>query len=828
MWPIRIFIIYYDTEVTQLVYTCTKFEKLYERVQSLLDEEIGNILVHIGFSIPDAETKAVLNLDTKRIFFTPSAKHALFEYVACEKYGMTSGDRAIYTAIDGFGKTWPSLGHKNVESGTQSSEFNFPEGTWVKDCATKFPEKSKLFVQYDIYDDHSYLANEKAIDETNRYLLGLYRYKHLCIQNPPDTYLSVLENAPPIFLEREIESIEFPVRIRNGLMNLGIEKVSELAQIGESTLMQTRNMGKKSIQQLAEALKRGVEDIPSQYATDLGSTEGRSTFYEQLLFDLVDYKQNARETIKMRLGVSEAPMSLNTIANIVGLTRERIRQLEKQAVEKLTLYSEAIKSAITRLDTVRSKHEYPISLDILEEKDGWFKGVKDNKSPINHLCKKGCLGTYSIIEIDSNQIVTRISEDEWAEILDLTEAIVDEGIRESTPVGQIEISVKALVPEDCRELRSELWNTVLATSVIKENLIVSANGNDEKIVSNLLHGSDIPLHYSTVAEQFAKLTGKGCTPPRANSILQKAKGSLLFDRGIYGVRKHFGLSDDQIQSIRIELEKIITSGIKGRQWHSNELLELIKSNTNLLAQTESQKVELTRYHLDIILKTSELLIPLGRHSWQMIDKTGSDVYGRIELQDLIAAILEDNGRPLTTSELREEVKKRRGINSHFQIQEKPPIIRVKKGLFGLDGRDNAMSEADEQKVTEVLQKILGETQKGIFEDEIKPHFKNNTLIDISNFDTGNIIECARRSEYLKIAPGGKYIYLAEWGDKRRISRKEVIRELEESSTMEIDIETFHSEMETLTELEIDRATLINELAWAKFSRVPGTNIMRKT
>ena len=55
-----------------------------------------------------------------------------------------------------------------------------------------------------------------------------------------------------------------------------------------------------------------------------------------------------------------------------------------------------------------------------------------------------------------------------------------------------------------------------------------------------------------------------------------------------------------------------------------------------------------------------------------------------------------------------------------------------------------------------------------------------------------------------------------------------MKELEESGIKEIDINTFHIEMETLTELKIDRTSLLNELAWAKFSKVDGSNTMRKT
>ena len=68
MWPIRIFIIYYDAEATQLVYTCTKYEDLYQRVQMVIKQNISNILVHLGFSLPDDEIKAVLDLDGKRVF----------------------------------------------------------------------------------------------------------------------------------------------------------------------------------------------------------------------------------------------------------------------------------------------------------------------------------------------------------------------------------------------------------------------------------------------------------------------------------------------------------------------------------------------------------------------------------------------------------------------------------------------------------------------------------------------------------------------------------------------------------------------------------------
>ncbi|MEO1095656.1 MAG: RNA polymerase sigma factor, RpoD/SigA family [Cyanobacteria bacterium J06638_28] len=111
-------------------------------------------------------------------------------------------------------------------------------------------------------------------------------------------------------------------------LNLTPERVRECLSHNRQTLSLEIRFGEDNDIELADLLQ-SEDESPEEFVTQCSL---RSEM-EQLMDDLTPRQ---REVLMLRFGFqNDKPLSLTEIANLLGLSRERIRQLEQQAVKKL-------------------------------------------------------------------------------------------------------------------------------------------------------------------------------------------------------------------------------------------------------------------------------------------------------------------------------------------------------------------------------------------------------------------------------------------------------------------------------------------------------------
>jgi hypothetical protein len=289
----------------------------------------------------------------------------------------------------------------------------------------------------------------------------------------------------------------------------------------------------------------------------------------------------------------------------------------------------------------------------------------------------------------------------------------------------------------------------------------------ELIVEAILVESDRPLHFSEIAQRASARAGRSIDIRRAHNAA--ANIGLLYGRGTYGLLKHFPLKDDEAALLISEVENLMGNGPPDRQWHCFELCDILGEGGL------DFDGRLTPYVVNIALARSPACAYLGRLVWTLRRDRFLSTAHRIDVRQAIIAILRQEGRPLTTVDLRNRLARERGLPENFQIYPSGPLIRLPEGLWGLVDRDVALSPAEEMALMDELAVVLARLGHGLHVSEVAQALRSIPAVveKVSN----PMLLCAltKRSERMRISPG-QYIYLPEWEGPRRLTIREGIEQ----------------------------------------------------
>lgn len=111
-------------------------------------------------------------------------------------------------------------------------------------------------------------------------------------------------------------------------MSLSVEKLRELQEQGRRPLSLDMKIGSEQNTELGALLEdEGI--LPEEYAA-------RSLMKSNLKKLMLSLSEQQRDVVKMRFGLDTgSKMTLNEISNCMGVSRERVRQVERSALRKL-------------------------------------------------------------------------------------------------------------------------------------------------------------------------------------------------------------------------------------------------------------------------------------------------------------------------------------------------------------------------------------------------------------------------------------------------------------------------------------------------------------
>ena len=766
--------------------------------------------MHLGFDRPPArEFEEIATRFPGRMLLTAAARFALPSgfHGSRAPVGVVA-DVPVYLGTRGWGYLIDDdVAEAASTKGPSPRSF---EG-WVREFVEETPNLSDALSQANIHNEVDYLANEISLPSSVRKTIGIYRFRML-FKNSKEDPRAIALAAPPWLANRAIETISLTVRVANVFANHGIGTVSDLTEWSTQKLLGLPNFGRTSVRDLCEslelALREGPADMESRWKNE---EEQQLNLLASIRRALLNFSDRDRDIIHRRMGFLGRSETLQQIADDYGLTRERVRQIESKATQRLARESVWDDILKTKLQALLHNRDYPLPLKGIEAADPWFEGVGELPDALHYILDNLCPSDAGVVTIDGVDYFALMDQSRWEAALMEARRLLESGIGKGWSESNCRSMVGNLLAEKSREFRPLLWEKAAAlchfTSEGADRAVLTSYGRGvDQIVESVLTESDEPLHYSTISALATDRAGRPIDIRRAHNAA--ASVGYLLGRGIYGVDRHLP-KPEVLQKVSDEAEDIVASGPLGRQWHASEILSALVERDS----SEFSGEAINKYIVDIALRKSGDLKRLGRMIWKEID--AGDEVSRIDVRQAIISLLQQAGRPLQTDEIRQRLIALRGVNEHFQIATVDPLIRVGVGLWGLNDRDISIKRPNQPRLLDGLVTILKDRGIGIHVSELE----RSNLMSVSGLSAQSLFSLTSGDSRLKVNTG-QYLYLEAWGGPRRESMSEAVVAVLTPSTGPMELEEILLQVEKRISRQCERPSLINCLRALRGAWIP--------
>lgn len=766
--------------------------------------------VHVGFGRPDSDAfEEVLATRPGKVVVSASAKFALPSNFKSSEISLTKIDgMPIYLGLSGWGyEVETDLPDESlrrpssIEDIADHKSFEWDDG-WLNRLSQACPSLHKEAVAAGVEDDVSYLRLESTLSLSLRERLGSARFEHRCGGVVgAESIFDHLESAPPWMLHLPVSVLMLSTRSANVMNARNIALIGDLAHYGSGDVLKFQNLGRKSFLEIGQrllAILSGGPDapLPRAYAFGIQNTsedvgepllevtpEGMapavSSFKQALDYALGILKPTQRRIIELRMGIDAEPMTLHQAGEEMGVTRERIRQIEAKAllaIQKLPYWDHELQKRLVSMLDNRSDSLPLAGIEIL---DPWFEGIGDRRTVFEYVIVNFLQKSFYLIEHGQIFYLSDIKPTEWLEVCKAARKMVEGMVDKRVAESDLRQLVEGLLTGGGESLREELWDEATKHAHFANGCLVSYGFGADHLVKAILENSERPLHYTEVLQILEK-RGEETDIRRVLNCCRNV--GLLLGRGIYGTQRHFNLAESEINGLIDEVQGFVALGEADRQWHTRELCDYLEDNNLDL----DGRVNL--YTLNVALKASKMLNYLGRMVWGTVASGAKNTANRLDIHQAIVSVLIEAHRPLTTEEIKRRLLEERGLHCFFQIQPEGDLVRLGQSYWGLMNRDIAFSAGSLEALVSAMERVLRVKGKGLHSSEIKevllPIFPMASKVE----DPFTFFGIAQKYPQFALSKG-QYVYLAEWKTPRRYNMSEaVVRVLKDAGSIGLTIE----------------------------------------
>lgn len=272
----------------------------------------------------------------------------------------------------------------------------------------------------------------------------------------------------------------------------------------------------------------------------------------------------AREVVERRygLGASTEPMTLDAIGQLYGITRERVRQIENQALSNIKR-SDAYREATPIFEELRDAID---SLGAIISEDDILEYIAKKEDIQHHINLLLVLGDYFTHEREDAEFRHR-----WC-----TDSKIAEEVKQALRTLYKNLESDQLIPEsevidrclqELREVNERYRDEEIIRRWLKLSKQIDSNPlgewgradspnvrvkgiRDYAYLAIKRHGS--PMHFSEVAQTIEKLFGKEAHVATCHNELIKDPRFVLVGRGLYALAEwgyHQGVVKDVIREL---------------------------------------------------------------------------------------------------------------------------------------------------------------------------------------------------------------------------------------------------------------------------------------
>ena len=597
---------------------------------------------------------------------------------------------------------------------------------WVDQYKAEHTDDVDQLEAAGIVDDESYVSFDHLLPHPLRVRIGRYRFRAL--ERPSAPYDTIRRIAPKWLLDQRIDKTILSERVKNVFTYYGIDDWADALSRSEEQLLRLKNFGAKSVTDLHTLLRQiALGEKPhyqpfavnekSENSVDPGHLDldtlqldlptyncFRDAFEEALATSLFPREQTI---VREACGFMTKKRTLQEIGDRSGLSRERIRQLLEQSAARLCGNHVFKMSVFDRLVAHVQSSDDPLSLQQLFSVDPWF----DDSLSIDvteFLCDRVFTRAMQVTGRGEGCVLIPWHEEPLQRLSRNVVECLQEMASARTPMSSIEQTLVTMMPDVPKSIlryiisnRAYAMQTALDASDGRTYLVAYGSTLDN-IIHAVLESSAEPM---TVEQIHSELLQMGYDYA-VNSVAGRSPYvGIHFGARTYGLKRHLRISANEIATLVENVATVLFSDLE-RQWHLSEVKVFLRGIYDINA------LGLNDYTIMDLLCEDDRIETLGYLSLRYrVKEHDEDVSRRLKIVETMESILEEHGAPMPTSELRAELKDRRGTPEGQQLFYKGRVIRLRKGLVGLMDRDVKLSDEEHAGLVDAL--IQANEQMGI-------------------------------------------------------------------------------------------------------------------
>lgn len=569
---------------------------------------------------------------------------------------------------------------------------------------------------------------------------------------------------------------DLPARIRSFAQSKSVTTLGELFAIPASQLVGEPNLGRKS---LADAVSIAVElhESASKAPRTLRSFDSFSALLRSALAPL---RQIERMVVAGRAGLTEPPATLNELGEMLGVSRERVRQLETRAIHEML----RDRWWIDALDATlyECTRDALLTADEIAERDPWLATAFNDRSGFDFVCDRLLDGRYHRVIVEESELLAQCTQD----ALDSRWTALSTALAARPYPCELE-SVTAAVDEAASGLgagvRALFFERLRALLKIEDGRVVGFGENRHREILRWLAQQPEPVSVSALAERF----GRGRWPDEM----------VFVERGLAWSRERLQGFDALVEPVsRVCVAHMREHGAE-RQWSCIELAPVAH------AQITELPPWFGPWPLAALLARGERVRYLGRGVVALPEVAGDRVY----IHELLVSTLREAGAPLPLDVLARRARARRSIGTivFASTLRKMPFARVAPGVVGLWDRDVAGDESHVLRANEQVFQWLSSAGVGL---SARRALDRLELLDpfYRQWNTDILRSAWLRDERLR-GTSAFVVGLAEWEDARVPTRKAIIESAIANSDGRVSIDAIIEQIERVHGERLSRNTV---------------------